>query len=104
MWWGDDTKPWYGMPDDEVMETMGSRQQPGMSGRGLYQKPGDDGTVDMDRKLGDRPTDPQSGWERNDHDRRVAGTGVSAGMTHDHFNERGLTVRNDRGDEVQVGG
>jgi len=131
MWWGDDTKPWYGMPDDDVMESMSARQQPGMSARGLYNRPtGNDGTTSMDRALGESVTDPQSAWERGSHDQRVAGSGVAAGggrtreqnyqiylkflnstflqlaagMTHDYFNERGLTVGNDNGDVVKVGG
>lgn len=130
MWWGDDTKPWYGLPDDQVMAAMGSRQQPGMAGQGLYRPPTDSGTASMDRSLGDRPTDPQSAWERESHAGRVAGSGVNAttsytreqnyqaylrflnssflnlaaGMTHDYFNERGLAVSNARGDTLHVGG
>lgn len=131
-WWGDDTKPWYGMPDEHVMATMGTRQQPGMAGQGLYRPPttGSAGTVEMDRALGDRPTDPQSAWERRSREGRVAGSGVNAttsysreqnyqaylrflnssflnlaaGMTHDWFNERGLMVVNQRGDRMRVGG
>lgn len=131
-WWADDTKPWYGLPDEHVMATMGTRQQPGMAGQKLYRPPtsGSAGTVDMDRDLGDQPTDPQTAWERRSHRGRVAGSGVNAttsytreqnyqaylrflnssflnlaaGMTHDWFNERGLMVVNGRGDRMRVGG
>jgi hypothetical protein len=130
MWWGNDTKPWYGMPSDAVMENMGSKQQPNMAGGGLYHAPTDAGTTSMDRELGDTPTDPQTARERETHDGRMAGSGVVAtadqtreqnyqtylqflnssflGMaakeTHDYFNTRGLTVMNDRGDRMNVGG
>ena len=132
MWWGDDTKPWYGMPDDQVMATMGTRQQPRMAGRNLYKPPTSTsaGTTSMDRDLGETITDPQTARERRSHNQRVAGSGVrattsstreqnyqaylrflnssflnlAAGMTHDYFNERGLVVGNERGDKLQVGG
>jgi hypothetical protein len=131
MWWGDDTKPWYGMPDDDVMATMGTAQQPGMAGQNLYKPPTEGGgTRSMDRALGETVTDPQSNWERGSHGQRVAGSGVNAttsftkeqnyqhylaflnsaflnlaaGMTHDHFNSQGLNVGNERGDCMQVGG
>jgi len=130
MWWGDDTQPWYGMPDDQVMATMGSRQQPGMAGQNLYKRPTNAGTTSMDRALGETVTDPQTARERRSHEQRVAGSGVNAttsftreqnyqaylrflnstflslaaGMTHDYFNERGLVVGNDRGDRLHVGG
>ena len=129
-WWGDDTKPWYGLPDDNVMASMGTRQQPNMAGQGLYHAPLTAGTAEMDRELGDTPTDPQTGWERDTHAGRVAGSGVvatrgstreqnyqaylkflnssflqlAAGETHDYFNHRGLSVMNDRGDRMNVGG
>jgi hypothetical protein len=79
--WGDDTKPWYGLPDEQVMATMGTRQQPHMAGQDLYTRPttGSAGTASMDRALGDRPTDPQSAWERRSHEGRVAGSGVKEG-------------------------
>jgi hypothetical protein len=128
--WGDDTKPWYGMPSDDVMENMGSQQQPGVSGRSMYKPPTDAGTTTMDWALGDTATDPQTAWERRTHEGRVAGSGVqagngrtreqnyqaylgflnstfislAAGETHDYFNHRGLTVVNERGDRIRVGG
>jgi hypothetical protein len=124
------TKPWYGMPSDAVMENMGTVQQPNMAGAGLYHAPTDAGTSSMDRELGDTPTDPQTARERESREGRLAGSGVVAsaaqtrdqnyqtylqflnnsflGMaakeTHDYFNERGLTVMNDRGDRMNVGG
>lgn len=130
MWWGDDTKPWYGMPGDDVMQNMGTAQQPNIAGQGLYRPPTDAGTTSMDRMLGDTPTDPQTARERQTYEGRMAGTGVvatsgrtreqnyqtylnflnssflqlAAGMTHDYFNQRGLTVVNARGDRIQVGG
>ncbi|HEX6678045.1 MAG TPA: hypothetical protein VF486_23890 [Actinomycetes bacterium] len=130
MWWGDDTKPWYGMPDDQVMATMGTRQQPHMAGQNLYERPTSAGTTSMDRDRGEAVTDPQTALERGSHEQRVAGSGVNAttsytreqnyqaylrflnssflqlaaGMTHDYLNERGLVVGNDRGDTLHVGG
>jgi hypothetical protein len=130
MWWGDDTKPWYGMPSDAVMANMGTKQQPNIAGTGLYHPPTDAGTTSMDRELGDTPTDPQTARERETHEERMAGSGVVAtagqtreqnyqtylqflnssflGMaakdTHDYLNDRGLTVMNDRGDRMNVGG
>ncbi|TAM82298.1 MAG: hypothetical protein EPN43_13800 [Jatrophihabitans sp.] len=130
MWWGDDTKPWYGMPDDDVMSSMGTAAQPNLAGQGLYHPPLSAGTPAMDAMLGDTPTDPQTAWERDSHEGRVAGSGVvatpgrtreqnyqaylkflnssflqlAAGETHDYLNKRGLTVVNDRGDRMTVGG
>ena len=130
MWWGNDTKPWYGMPSAAVMENMGSKKQPSMAGTGLYHAPTDAGTASMDRNLGDTPTDPQTARERASYAGRMQGSGVVAtadqtreqnyqtylqflnssflGMaakeTHDYFNDRGLTVMNDRGDRMTVGG
>ncbi len=130
MWWGDDTKPWYGMPGEDVLANMGASRQPGMAGRELYRPPTESGTTSMDRSLGDTTTDPQSAQERESHEGRVAGSGVvaapgrtreqnyqaylkflnssflqmAAGETHDYFNARGLTVVNDRGDRMRVGG
>ncbi len=131
MWWGDDTKPWYGMPSDAVMDTMGSKQQPGIAGRSLYGTPPTSaGTVGMDRDLGDYATDPQTGSERRTYEGRRAGSGVQAtagrsvdqnygayrdflnssfislaGLNvHDWFNKQGLVVGNARGDVLHVGG
>ena len=124
------TQPWYGMPDDEVMATMGTAQQPGMAGQSLYVKPSSHRTASTDRLLGSEPTDPQSAEERLTPGQRVAGSGVvaAAGRTkeqnyanylaflnntflqlagkdvHDYFNKRGLSVSNERGDTLQVGG
>ncbi|MEO1061490.1 MAG: hypothetical protein AAFZ07_08725 [Actinomycetota bacterium] len=131
VWWGfDNTQPWYGMPDDEVMETMGSAQQPGISGQHLYGRPPTGRTAREDQVLGSSATDPQSAQERETRGQRVAGSGVrgvggrtreqgyqaylrflnssflnlAAGMTHDYFNERGLSVSNENGDTFTVGG
>jgi hypothetical protein len=129
-WWGDDTKPWYGLPSDAVMENMGTARQPNLAGQGDYRRPTDAGTPEMDQLLGDTPTDPQTGRERRSHEGRVAGSGVvptagrtreqnyqaylqflnssflqmASGAVHDHFNDTGLTVMNDRGDRMRVGG
>jgi hypothetical protein len=118
------------MPSDDVMENMGSKQQPGMAGRQMYKRPTDAGTAEMDRLLGDTQTDPQTARERETYEGRLAGSGVratsgrtreqnyqayldflnstfislAAGDTHDYFNHRGLTVKNDRGDRMTVGG
>lgn len=118
------------MPSDGVIENMGTKQQPDMAGRGLYQAPKDPGTTSTDREFGDTPTDPQTARERSTHDQRVAGSGVVAtqaqtreqnyqayleflnssflGMAakevHDYFNKRGLSVMNDQGDRMNVGG
>lgn len=129
-WWGDDTRPWWGMADDGVMATMGTRSQPNIAGQGLYNRPTNAGTPEMDSMLGDTPTDPQTMWERQTHEGRVAGSGVvagqgstreqnyhaylrflnssflqlAAGQTHDYWNERGMLVVNERGDRMRVGG
>lgn len=126
-WWA---RPWFGLPDDEVMATMGSAQQPGIAGLDRYARtPSDTATAGADRASGRGATDPQTAQERADREGRVAGSGVSgtgaerernyqaylrfmnsgflqkaAGAAHDHFNERGLTVANAAGTEMRVGG
>lgn len=122
-------RPWVGMPDDDVMARMGSAQQPGISGQDRYGQMPSEMPSSEDRDLGTRPTDPQSAQERSDYEARMAGSGVSgigaekaknyqaylkflnsaflqlsAGAVHDWFNERGLTVVNSEGTEMQVGG
>jgi hypothetical protein len=132
VWWGfDNTAPWYGMPSDQVMTEMGSAAQPGIAGRHLYGRPpGDVTTTSDDRMLGESATDPQSAQERWSHRGRLGGSGVqatrkqskeqnyrtylaflnssflqlAAGAVHDHFNEEGLSVANERGDTFTVGG
>jgi hypothetical protein len=125
------TQPWYGMPDDEVMEAMGSAEQPEMAGRHLYGAPPTGGeTTNEDRARGMSALDPQTAQERRNRSGRVAGSGVQAGggrsqdqnyeaylrflnstflnlaggTLHDYFNERGLSVSNERGDVLNVGG
>ena len=137
-WWDlvggflfDRTKPWHGMPDDSIMDNMGSKKQPEMAGRHLYGKPPTAaGTARADWAVGSEPTDPQSAQERSSREQRVMGSGVkktagssveenyqaylgflnntfigmAAGNVHDKLNDEGLTVRNDRGDTFRVGG
>ncbi len=131
VWWGlDNTQPWYGMPSKDVMETMGTAQQPDVAGRNLYSGVRGATTASQDRVLGASVTNPQTAQERFTREQRVAGSGVraaagrskeqayraylqflnssflqlAAGETHNYFNERGLSVSNQRGDVMQVGG
>jgi hypothetical protein len=124
-------KPWFGMPDADVMASMGAAQQPGISGRDRYgQTPSSTETSAEDRATGTGAADPQTAQERSTRAGRQAGSGVVAtpgrtaeqnyqaylamlnsaflqaatGMVHDHFNERGLLVKNRRGDQFLVGG
>jgi hypothetical protein len=124
-------QPWFGMPDAEVMASMGAAQQPGISGRQRYgQSPTSTDTSQSDRAFGDDATDPQTGQERSSREGRVAGSGVVAtpgrsreqnyqaylrflnsaflqaatGAVHDHFNAGGLVVKNRNGDQFKVGG
>jgi hypothetical protein len=124
-------KPWFGMPSADVMASMGSAQQPGISGQDRYgQTPSPTETSDADRASGTTPADPQTAQERASRAGRESGSGVvatpgrsvdqnyqaylaflnsaflqaAAGAVHDHFNEGGLTVRNRSGDQFKVGG
>lgn len=123
--------PWFGLPDAEVMASMGAAQQPGISGRDRYGRtPTSTSTSAADRASGMTATDPQTAEERLDRAGRMAGSGVVAtpghsaeqnyqaylrllnssflqaatGMVHDHFNAGGLVVRNRNGDQYRVGG
>lgn len=124
-------KPWFGMPDAEVMASMGSAQQPGISGQDRYGRtPSSTDTSAEDRALGNDATDPQTAQERSSRTGRTQGSGVvatpgssveqnyqaylrflnsaflqaAAGAVHDHFNAGGLVVRNRNGDQFRVGG
>ncbi|GAB3429473.1 hypothetical protein [Flindersiella endophytica] len=69
--------PVSGLPDDDVRRRMGSREQPGVAGRELYNTPITDvGSAGGDRELGDTVTDPQTAQERESYSGRVAGSGV----------------------------
>ena len=69
--------PVSGLPDDDVRRRMGSREQPGVAGRELYSTPITEvGSSRGDRELGETVTDPQTAQERDDYNRRVAGSGV----------------------------
>ena len=58
-WWA---RPWFGLPDADVMARMGSAAQPGISGQHLYGRtPSATETSRADRALGALPTDPQTG-------------------------------------------
>lgn len=82
-WWFDpfflDTEPAYGLPDDEVMANMGTAQQPGIGGRGLYGTPPTTGTsASEDRTRGRRQIDPQSAEERRSAKGRQGGSGATS--------------------------
>lgn len=130
-WKGYHTKPWYGMPDKDVRESMGSKQQPNVAGQGLYHLPSAGAaSISDERRSGTAPTDPQTAMERETRAGRIGGTGVvgtkgrdrddnymnfqaflnsaflslAAGEAHDRMNAMGLTVVNSRGDRMKVGG
>lgn len=123
-------RPWFGLPDAEVLAAMGSAQQPGIAGLDRYGKEPAAGTDAGDRILGDEPIDPQTAQERTTAQGRLAGSGVVAGggrtawqnyqaylrflnsgflqraggLAHDWFNEHGLMVTNPMGATLRVGG
>lgn len=124
-------RPWFGLPDAEVLATMGSKQQTNMAGQSLYGRaPSANDVSSGDRLFGNTVADPQTAQERGSREHRVAGSGVTtgagrskeqnyqaylrflnsgflqlaAGAAHDYLNQRGLTVRNGAGDEFRVGG
>ncbi len=124
------TRPWYGMPDSDVMENMGTAEQPDMAGRDRYSSPGNAPSLAEEWRAGFAPTDPQTTQERATREQRIGGSGVrasngrsreynyesylqflnssflslAAGNTHDYFNHRGLYVSNGNGDVLKVGG
>jgi hypothetical protein len=123
------SRPWLGMPTDDVLKRMGSARQPGIAGLDRYGKPPAAGSSGMDRWIGIDATDPQTAQERYPREGRIAGSGVSgtgaereanykayltmlnssfmqlsAGAVHDYFNKHGLLVENDNGDRIAVGG
>jgi hypothetical protein len=123
-------RPWLGLPNDETMARMGSAQQPGVSGQDRYgHNPSSTLTSDEDRQTEEAPIDPQSAQERQSYWARMGGSGVSgtgaeqvanyqaylnflnsaflqlsAKAAHDYFNDHGLSVKNEAGTKMRVGG
>lgn len=121
-------RPSIGLPGKKELERMASLQ--GVAGQSLYNAPPSKTSSSEDRAAGTGPADPQSAQERDTKEGRMGGSGVrasdghskesnyqlyldmlnnaylqlAAGATHDYFNERGLFVQNDRGDQFYVGG
>jgi hypothetical protein len=123
------SRPWLGVPTDDVLKRVGSKAQPGIAGLDRYGRPPAAGTADTDRWTERSAIDPQTAQERYTQEGRVAGSGVSgtgaereanyqayltmlnssfmqlsAGAVHDYFNQHGLLVENDNGDRIAVGG
>jgi hypothetical protein len=119
-----------GVPGKSELLAMTESAQPGVAGRNLYDAALTNLTSAADRSGGTTALDPQSAQERDTTSGRMAGSGVvgnaqgtkaenyqtyldmlnssylnlAAGAAHDYFNERGLSVGNDRGDTLNVGG
>jgi hypothetical protein len=123
------TRPNFGLPRDEVAEHMTTAAQPGIAGRDLYTKARLHTSISEDRARGTSVADQQTTEERTSGLGRFAGSGVrdwgrgralayaeyseflnttyvnlAANAAHDYFNTVGLTVSNQRGERLKIGG